>query len=257
MSSMSNMSSVSKLPALTVAFWIMKVSATTLGETVGDLFSMTWQLGYAASTVLWLALFAVAIVGQLVVTRYVPPLYWFVILTTSTAGTTLSDFMDRTLGLGYALGSAALATTLALVLGAWRASEGSLSVGELRSRRAELFYWLAILVSNTLGTAVGDFLADDSGLGFAGGALLIAGAIAVVVAMFLVTRVSRVGLFWCAFVLTRPLGATVGDLLTKGQEAGGLGLGTVGASLVLGAVLLSLVAGDWWRSSRQPRSRQR
>lgn len=228
----------SKLPALTLAFWATKICATTLGETAGDLLSMTLDLGYAASTLLLLAVFAGALAAQLTAERFHAGLYWTVILATSTAGTTLSDFMDRTLELGYAAGSALLVALLVAVLGLWRWVEGTISVDHVESRRSELFYWGAILVSNTLGTALGDYLADDSGLGFAGGAMLIAGLIAGVALLARTTTLSRVGLFWAAFVLTRPLGATAGDLMTKLPDAGGLGWGTVRASLVLATVLL-------------------
>ncbi len=230
-----------KIPALTLAFWIMKICATTLGETAGDLMSMTMDVGYAMSSLILLCFFVVTLVGQLVAARYRPPLYWAVILSTSTAGTTMSDFMDRTLALGYVAGALLLLTTLALIFAAWRAVEGTLSVDSIETRRAELFYWCAILVSNTLGTALGDALADSSGLGFLGGALLIGACLAVVVALAFFTKVSRVALFWAAFVLTRPFGATVGDVLTKSGEAGGLGFGTVLSSVVLGAILVALV----------------
>ena len=230
-----------KLPALTFAFWVMKICATTLGETAGDLLSMTLDVGYALSTLILLACFAATLAAQLRARSYHPFLYWSVILTTSTAGTTMSDFMDRTLGLGYALGSAILVGVLVSILGVWKLSEGSLSVTSLRSRRAEIFYWAAILASNTLGTALGDYLADDSGLGFAGGAALIAGLLALVVLAYLFTRLSRVALFWCAFVLTRPFGATMGDVLTKNPEHGGLGFGTVGSSAVLLALLVGVI----------------
>lgn len=229
----------------------MKICATTLGETAGDLLSMTLDIGYAASSVLLLGLFGVTLVAQLRARRLHPALYWLVILTTSTGGTTLSDFMDRTLGLGYATGSALLATLLAVVLGLWWVSGETLSVTRIRSGRAELLYWIAILVSNTLGTALGDFLADDSGLGFAGGAALIGALIALVAAANAFTRAPKAALFWLAFVLTRPFGATVGDLLTKDGAHGGLDLGTVGASAVLLAVLVGLVG---WTSRSAPQS---
>ncbi|WP_068829055.1 COG4705 family protein [Pseudomonas sp. BMS12] len=233
---------MNKLPQITLAFWVMKICATTLGETAGDLLSMTLNVGYALSSLILIGLFFASLVGQLRSERYHPALYWTVILTTSTAGTTMSDFMDRSLGLGYASGSALLVSLLLLVLAAWRMSEKSLAADHINSRRVELFYWGAILVSNTLGTALGDYLADDSGLGFAGGALLIGGLIAAVALAYRFTRVSHVALFWLAFVLTRPFGATVGDLLTKSHAQGGLELGTIGASAVLGALLIVLVA---------------
>ncbi len=240
----------SKLPEITLAFWIMKISATTLGETAGDLLSMTLKIGYAASSVLLIGVFLVTLGAQLRSKTYHPLLYWAVILATSTAGTTLSDFMDRTLGLGYATGAAILASLLCAVLIYWKVTQKSLSVTHVRSSGQELLYWGAILVSNTLGTALGDFLADSSGLGFAGGALLIAGAIALIVAAYYLTGISRVALFWMAFVLTRPLGATGGDLLTKPVSAGGLNLGTAGASAVLLAILLVTIALTTWQTRR-------
>lgn len=230
-----------KLPRITLAFWVMKICATTLGETAGDLLSMTLRVGYLTSTLLLLGVFLVALVAQLRARAFVPALYWTVILATSTAGTTLSDFMDRTLGLGYARGAAILLGVLVAVLFAWWRSTGDLSVTAVRSVRAEGFYWSAILVSNTLGTALGDFLADDTGLGFMGGAVLIGTLLAVTAAAHRWTRVPTVVLFWVAFVLTRPFGATFGDLLTKTNAQGGLGFGTVGSSAVLLGVLVLLV----------------
>ncbi len=228
----------------------MKIAATTLGETAGDLLSMTLAVGYAMSSVILVSAFLLSLTTQLAVKRHHPPLYWFVILTTSTAGTTMSDYMDRTLGLGYAKGAAILITILACVFVAWRVTTGTLAVDAVRSRKAETFYWVAILFSNTLGTALGDFLADSSGLGFLGGALLIGGLLVIALAMTFFTRVSRVALFWAAFVLTRPFGATVGDVLTKARDHGGLNLGTVGSSLVLAAILIAFVARATLRNRR-------
>jgi uncharacterized membrane-anchored protein len=230
-----------KIPEITVLFWIMKICATTLGETAGDLLSMTLGVGYAVSSLILVGFFLCTLVSQLVARSYIPLLYWSVILSTSTAGTTMSDFMDRSLALGYAKGALILVAALVVILGTWRAVEKTLAVDRVATRRAELFYWCAILVSNTLGTALGDFLADSSGLGFAGGALLIAGLLALVVAATFYTAVSRVLLFWVAFVLTRPFGATMGDVLTKTHEKGGFGFGTKGSSAILGAVLLALI----------------
>ena len=233
---------LSKLPALTFAFWIMKIAATTLGETAGDLLSMTLNVGYLVSTIILMSGFLIVLVGQLSAKRYHPFLYWAVILATSTAGTTMSDFMNRTLGLGYATGSLLLASGLAGILLAWRLVEGSLSVSTIRTTRAETFYWAAILLSNTLGTALGDFLADDSGLGFLGGAGVIGCLLLAVLLAYRFTAVSHVALFWVAFVLTRPFGATFGDLLTKPVEKGGMNLGTVGASAVLATILAASIA---------------
>ena len=174
---------------------------------------------------------------QLIAKRYNPLLYWTVILSTSTAGTTMSDYMDRTLGLGYAAGSMILVTILLAILAFWRFSVGSLSVNNIGTPKVELLYWTAILFSNTLGTALGDFLADTSGLGFAGGAFLIAGLLALVLAAHYYSQISKVMLFWIAFVLTRPFGATLGDVLTKPHEKGGLDFGTIGSSIVLVSIL--------------------
>lgn len=230
-----------KIPEVTLLFWVMKIFATTLGETGGDLLAQTLNVGYALSSLLFIGFFLVALAGQLAARRYIPALYWAVILATSTAGTTMSDYMDRSLGLGYATGAAILVALLVLVLGAWRLSEKSLAVTDITTRRGELFYWTAILISNTLGTALGDFLADDSGLGFGGGALLIGGLLAVVVLAHYFTRISSVLLFWVAFVLTRPFGATFGDLLTKPVAKNGLGFGTTGSSLILFGLLVGLI----------------
>lgn len=230
-----------KIPEITLLFWLMKICATTLGETGGDLLAQTLNVGYAVSSLLFIGFFLVVLAGQLAARRYIPWLYWAVILATSTAGTTMSDYMDRTLGLGYATGSAILVTILIVVLSTWRLTEKSLSVSDITSRRGELFYWTAILFSNTLGTALGDFLADDSGLGFGGGALLIGILLALVVLAHYFTRISPVLLFWVAFVLTRPFGATFGDLLTKPVAQNGLGFGTRGSSLILFGLLVGLV----------------
>jgi uncharacterized membrane-anchored protein len=244
---------VNKLPQITLAFWVMKICATTLGETAGDLLSMTLNVGYALSSVILIGIFLATLVTQLFSRTYSPVLYWLVILSTSTAGTTMSDFMDRTLGLGYASGSMILIGILAAIFVAWRFSGDSLDVSHVQTRRGELFYWAAILFSNTLGTALGDYLADDSGLGFAGGALLIGSAIGVVVLARYWTRLSGVLLFWVAFVLTRPFGATLGDFLTKPHEKGGLDFGTVGSSLVLGGVLLVLIVAASYYQGREQR----
>jgi uncharacterized membrane-anchored protein len=239
----------SKLPRIAATFWVLKIAATTLGETAGDLLSMTMGIGYAASSLVLLSAFVVSVSAQLAAKKYVPALYWTVILTTSTAGTTMSDYMDRTLGLGYARGTALLVAILLSIFVVWRKTTGTLSVDEIRTRKVEAVYWLAILFSNTLGTALGDFLADDSGLGFAGGAALIGALLAVVLMLAFTTRASRVALFWAAFVLTRPFGATLGDVLTKPRDHGGLALGTIGASAVLLSILLTGIVIETWRQS--------
>ncbi len=230
-----------KVAEVTAIFWIMKICATTLGETAGDLLSMTMNVGYAVSSLILIGLFLVSLVAQMRARQFHPMLYWSVILTTSTAGTTMSDFMDRTLGLGYAKGSLILVSCLAGVLLAWRASGLTLSVSHISRPRAEGFYWVAILVSNTLGTALGDYLADDSGLGFLGGAALIGSLLLLVLALTFFSRIDRIALFWFAFVLTRPFGATFGDLLTKMPDKGGLGYGTIGSSAILATILAAFV----------------
>jgi uncharacterized membrane-anchored protein len=232
---------INKLPEITLLFWIMKIAATTLGETAGDLFSMTLGLGYAVSSLILVGLFIAALVTQLRAKTFHPALYWLVILATSTAGTTMSDFMDRTLGLGYALGSFILVSVLAAILAYWYYSEGSLSIAKIHTPKLELMYWGAILVSNTLGTAVGDFLAHNSGLGFTGGALVVAAALAAITFAHFYTKISPIILFWLAFILTRPFGATLGDMLTKMPKDGGLGFGTIGSSAVLLSVLVVLI----------------
>ena len=229
---------MNKVAKITLGFWIMKICATTLGETAGDLLSMTMNVGYAMSSTILISMFLVALVMQLTSRKFNPVLYWTVILATSTAGTTMSDFMDRTLGLGYAKGSLILITCLLGILAIWRLNEKTLSVSNIQTTKAEIFYWVAILFSNTLGTALGDYLADSSGLGFMGGAVLIGGIIALVAFASYFTKVNRVLLFWIAFVLTRPFGATFGDLLTKPVEQGGLDFGTVGSSAILAAMLI-------------------
>jgi uncharacterized membrane-anchored protein len=257
---------VSKLPAITFAFWVMKIAATTLGETLGDFLSKNADaggidLGYMWASVIVLAIFFATLVPQLLSRRYIPFLYWAVILSTSTAGTTMSDFMDRTLGLGYATGSAILIGLLITALVTWRLTEGSISVSSVRSMRAEGFYWAAILCSNTLGTALGDYLADEEqgpGLGFMGGAVLIGATIAVIAGVYLIARKLKVanttlyvGLFWAAFVLTRPFGATFGDVLARGRSEGGLGFGPGGSSAVLAAILVAVIL---YTSRRSPRA---
>jgi uncharacterized membrane-anchored protein len=242
------MHGTNKVAQVTLAFWVMKIIATTLGETAGDLLSMTLNVGYAASTVILMAVFVATLVAQVSARTYHPFLYWSVILSTTTAGTTLSDFLDRTAALGYLEGSLLLVTILLIVLALWRFTLGSVSVNHITSPRVEVFYWTAILFSNTLGTALGDCLADTSGLGYEGGALVIGGALALITIAYFYSRLSHTLLFWLAFVLTRPLGATLGDLLTKTHAQGGLDLGTSGSSLVLAAGLISLI----WFSTRQP-----
>jgi uncharacterized membrane-anchored protein len=232
----------SKVPQVTIAFWIVKVLATTVGETGGDALSMTLNLGYLVSTAIFLAFFLVTVTAQIASRRYHPVTYWLVVVATTTVGTTTSDYLDRTLGLGYPKSSALLFGGVILVLLAWRFTTGRLQFEQITSRRDELFYWLTILVSNTLGTALGDYTADDLGLGFEKGALVFAGLIVLVALLHFVTRIDKAVLFWAAYVLTRPLGATLGDTLTKPIAEGGLNLGRITCSLVIAAAMVAVVA---------------
>ena len=233
---------LNKVPQVALAFWIIKICATTLGETGGDAVSMTLGLGYLAATALFFAIFVVVAGAQVAARRYHPWLYWAVILATTTAGTTLSDFLDRSAHLGYLRGSLLLLSILGAILLAWRLALGRIVFQHVADRRVESFYWAAILVSNTLGTALGDFTSDDTGLGYVGGALLFGGLIALIAGAYFLTKAPRVLLFWMAFVLTRPLGATLGDTLTKSANTGGLGLGTLPSSAVLAVAVIALVA---------------
>ncbi|MGC9954306.1 MAG: hypothetical protein ABSD21_08515 [Rhizomicrobium sp.] len=238
---MNQISLKSKVPAVTLAFWIAKIAATTLGETGGDALSMSLNLGYLLSTVIFAAIFAVALAMQVAEKQYHPFSYWFVIVATTTVGTTQSDYMDRTLGLGYPLASLILFGMVLLVLGAWRVSTGSVSVTNIVSRKSEIFYWTTILFSNTLGTALGDFLADSRGFGYERGALVFGGMIALIAAAYFFTKLSHTLLFWAAFILTRPLGATLGDLLTKPLAHGGLNLSRISSSLVILVFIVACV----------------
>jgi uncharacterized membrane-anchored protein len=232
---------MNKIPFITVSFWIMKICATTLGETAGDLLSMTLNIGYAVSSLILFSFFIATLSVQLISKKYHPVIFWAVILSASTAGTTMSDYMDRTLGIGYASGSLILIIVLFFILGLWKLIDKTLSVSHIKTLRGEIFYWSAILISNTLGTALGDYLADNSGLGFLGGALLIGSILLLLVLAYNFSNVSHVFLFWIAFVLTRPFGATFGDLLTKSHANGGFNFGTIGSSLILFAILSMLI----------------
>ena len=205
----------SKVPQATLAFWVVKILATTLGETGGDALSMQLNLGYAVATLIFLAFFAVTVTAQVAAKRYHAIFYWAVVVATTTVSTTTSDYIDRTLGLGYVVSSLMLLTAVIAMLLLWRRVTGHIAVDHVTGRTDETFYWLTILISNTLGTALGDFTADTAGIGFEGGALIFAGLIAVVAAAYFFTRIPRSLLFWAAYVLTRPLGATLGDTLTK------------------------------------------
>ena len=233
---------LSKVPQATFAFWIVKVLGTTLGETGGDALSMTLELGYAISTLIFLAFFVVTVTFQVRSRRYHPVLYWAVVVATTTVGTTTSDYFDRTLGLGYIKSSIILLCGVIAVLLVWRRVTGAIAVDHITTRKNETFYWLTILVSNTLGTALGDFVASSTGLGFELGALVFAGLIALVALAHFFTKAPASVLFWAAYVLTRPLGATLGDTLTKPLEEGGLNLGRITSSLVMLVAIVLLVA---------------
>ena len=233
---------LSKVPPVTLVFWAVKILATTLGETGGDALSMTLGLGYAVSTLVFLAFFCVTLSAQVASRRYHPALYWAVVVATTTVGTTTSDYLDRTLGLGYVKSSIFLLGAVTAVLVVWRYSTGAIAVDHITTRENEVFYWVTILVSNTLGTALGDFVATTTGLGFEGGALVFAGLIALVAAAHFFTDAPAALLFWAAYVLTRPLGATLGDTLTKSHAEGGLALGRITSSLVIAAAMVLIVA---------------
>jgi uncharacterized membrane-anchored protein len=232
---------LSKVPEVTLVFWFIKIIATTLGETGGDAVTMTLDLGYLVGTAIFATIFVIAVGAQIAAKRFHPFLYWAVIVATTTAGTTLADFFDRSLGIGYVGGSSILFALLMAVLGLWHWLLGSVSVNSVTSPRAELFYWATIMFSQTLGTALGDFLADDGGLGYAGGALAFGAALAAVAAAYYLTNVSRTLLFWAAFILTRPLGATIGDFLDKAHAQGGLELSRVTASAVLALLIVGCI----------------
>jgi uncharacterized membrane-anchored protein len=231
----------SKVPEVTLVFWILKIAATTLGETGGDTVTMTLNWGYLVGTALFLSLLIVFVVLQIASKKFHPFLYWATIIASTTAGTTIADFADRSLGIGYAGGSLLLFACLMATLGAWYWSAGSISVATVNTPKVETFYWLTITFSQTLGTALGDWMADDTGLGYAGGALLFAAGLAVLAAAYFWTNVSRVFLFWAAFILTRPLGATVGDFLDKPVSDGGLALSRPIASAVIAVFIVACI----------------
>ncbi len=230
---------VSKVPAVTLGFWTIKILATTLGETGGDTLSMSMNLGYLSSTFIFLGILSALVIAQIMAKRFNAWLYWATIIASTTAGTTMADFATRSLGIGYAGGSAILLASVIGVLMIWQLSEKSISVDTVNTPRVEVFYWAAITVSQTLGTALGDWMADDAGVGFLGGAGIFAAALAVVAALYVWTRISRALLFWAAFILTRPLGATVGDFLDKPLDHGGLAFSRPLATAVLGALILA------------------
>ncbi len=232
---------LSKVPEVTLVFWVTKVAATTLGETAGDALSMSMNLGYLISTCIFAGLFAVMVASQISAKGFRAWLYWATIIATTTLGTTLADFADRSLGIGYTGGSSVL---LALLLGSlwiWHRTLGTIAIASVRSPKAEMFYWVTIMFSQTLGTALGDWTADSAGLGYLGGAAIFGSLLALVTAAFLWTRISRTALFWTAFVLTRPLGAVLGDFLDKPTGAGGLDLSRFSASAALLAIMVGCI----------------
>ena len=232
----------SKVPEVTLVFWIIKILATTLGETGGDAVSMSMNLGYAVSSFIFIGIFAIAVIAQIAAKKFHPFLYWLVVIATTTAGTTMADFADRSLGIGYPGGASLLFMLLLASMAVWYWSEGSISVNTVSTPKIETFYWVAILFSQTLGTALGDWMADTNGLGYEGGALVFAAGLALIAAAYFYTSISRTLLFWAAFILTRPLGATLGDLLDKPLNNGGLAFSRFYASAILAAVIIGCVA---------------
>jgi uncharacterized membrane-anchored protein len=232
---------LSKVPQVTLVFWIVKICATTVGETGGDALSMTLNLGYLVSTLIFLVFLVVTLAVQMASKRYHPLTYWLVVVATTTVGTTTSDYLDRTVGLGYVVSSIILLTAVIAVLVAWRLTTGTIGVDRITTRRNELFYWLTIVVSNTLGTALGDFTASTAGVGFENGALIFGGLIALVALAHLFTKAPQAILFWAAYVLTRPLGATLGDTLTKPLAQGGLALGRFASTFAIAALMVVIV----------------
>jgi uncharacterized membrane-anchored protein len=232
---------LSKVPAVTLTFWVIKILATTLGETGGDTVTMTMNLGYLVGTAIFLSVLIVLVIAQIAAKKFHPLLYWATIIASTTAGTTMADFADRSLGIGYAGGTSVLLGCVLVCLAVWYWSEGSVSVDTVNTPKVEAFYWATITFSQTLGTALGDWTADDAGVGFAGGALIFGAALVVIAGLYFWTNISRVLLFWIAFILTRPLGATVGDFLDKPLNHGGLNLSRPIASAVLAVVILALV----------------
>jgi len=254
----------SKVPEVTLGFWIIKILATTLGETFGDTVTMTWlkadvmvNSGYLIGSTIFLVLLVALVIAQIVARKFHPFLYWATIAASTTFGTTLADFADRSLGIGYTGGSLLLFTCLMIVLGLWYWSEGTISVNTVSTPRVEAFYWGAITFSQTLGTALGDWIADTGGLGYEGGALVFGAGLAVTAALYFWTDVSRVLLFWIAFILTRPLGATLGDFLDKPLEHGGLELSRPLASVVIAAIMLACILLLPQRAGSHPRQPER
>jgi uncharacterized membrane-anchored protein len=241
-----------KVPEITLGFWIIKILATTLGETGGDTVTMTLNWGYLAGTALFLGLLVTLVTAQILSNRFRPFLYWATIVASTTFGTTMADFADRSLGIGYTGGTALLFACLAAVLGLWYWSQGTVSVSTVSTPKVEAFYWAAITFSQTLGTALGDWMADTGGLGYEGGALVFAAGLAVIAGLCFWTNMSRVLLFWAAFILTRPFGATVGDFLDKPMNQGGLALSRPLASAAIAAAIVVCLIILPQRAERHP-----
>ena len=242
---------LSKVPELTLLFWIIKIAATTLGETGGDAVSMSMHLGYLIGTAVFAAVFLVAVIIQIKAVRFHPIIYWSTIIATTTVGTTLADFADRSLGIGYAGGATLLLALLIASLATWYWSLGSVSIDTVSNPKTEMFYWVTIMFSQTLGTASGDWTADTAGLGYGGGALVFVLLLVCLIVMYYGTRISRTFLFWAAFILTRPLGAVVGDFLDKPLSSGGLALSRYSASAVLLLFITCCIMFFPHRASRQ------
>ncbi len=243
---------ICKVPVVTLGFWIVKIIATTLGETGGDSLSMSLNLGYAVSSAIFIALFAILVAAQISAKAFHAFLYWAVIVATTTAGTTMADFADRSLGIGYPGGATILFALLMASLALWYRVEGSISVDTVATPRTEMFYWVAILFSQTLGTALGDWMADTNGLGYGRGALVFGAGLAVIAALYFFTSTSRTALFWSAFILTRPLGATIGDLLDKPVANGGFAISRFYASGLLAVVIIVCILVLPQRAGRHP-----
>jgi uncharacterized membrane-anchored protein len=252
MNNVQKQSALSKVPEVTLGFWIVKIAATTLGETGGDSVTMTLDWGYLSGTALFLGLLVVLVIAQVIAKKFHPFLYWATIVASTTFGTTMADFVDRSLGIGYTGGATLLVICLATVLGLWFWSEGTISVNTVNTPKVEAFYWTAITLSQTLGTALGDWIADTRGLGYQAGALVFAAGLAVIGGLYLWTNVSRVFLFWSAFILTRPLGATVGDFLDKPVSHGGLAFSRPLASLVIALFIIGCLFVLPQRAGRHP-----
>ena len=242
---------LTKVPEVTLIFWIMKIAATTLGETGGDAVSMSMNLGYLVGTAIFATIFIVAVAAQIKAKGFHPLLYWTTIIATTTVGTTLADYADRSLGIGYAGGASLLFVLLMASLAIWYRSLGTVSVDTVSSPKAEMFYWVTIMFSQTLGTALGDWTAGTAGLGYEGGAIVFSAMLAVIVAAYYWTKISRTLLFWAAFIITRPLGAVVGDFLDKPLSSGGLALSRYSASAVLLAMILAYIVVFQHRAAEQ------